>query len=388
MDNIFLINGIKVHLISSSSKIITTRIVFKGGSGLDIPGYEGTTHLLEHLLVRNIELKNSSYGLEKEGLEVNGTTTISLMQVELETIEKMIERTMNDIIKLFNNFKFTNQDFKTEKHAVMSELTESSDDSFIERKIERTVTNTKFINEDFIKRDETLKSIKRISQKLIYKRFNDIKQKGKVMFIFSGRDIEKFKDLILDSVSNIKIKEGIKIPKKKLSNIEIKDDFSKRKYRYGLLTIKTLNPSYKDYINFKILQELWIYWSNAKIDTYTREVLKASYSTKIFEFFTSNELIQVYYFKISKSKLLLKAMKQINLDFLSSTKAEFNSARAKAFTTYYKMSDSDKADILGEMNTLFSFPTKNKEYYSLLKNAKYSDFIDWYRNLYIYKRTI
>jgi predicted Zn-dependent peptidase len=390
MDNIYsLKNGIRAHFISTNSKLINLRIAFSIGSINDPVGKEGTVHLLEHLLVTWLENKKVSYILEDEGLTQNGSTTLNIMQLESEFIDKYAKEFFEEITKMFNNFRIIEKDFKAEKNAVKAELIEAEDSKYIEDKLEKVLAKTNIIKDYDIKRNETLVSIDNIKKQDIHKMFNKIKQRRNILFTVMGKINDKTKKTMLFFIENIKTNTSLENSKKiNHKNITPIYDLSKKKYRYGIIAIEPHKANSDSYIYFKILRELLCGWTDSKIDAYTRNQLNASYSTNQYSIYTSHEMMEIFYFKIYNIKLLHTAMRVLTAKFFKPSLRDFVVAKSRAETNFIKYTNADKIDEITEINSLFKTPTTYYQYLNGIRHCNYNKFMTWYANIILHKITM
>ncbi|MEM3860626.1 MAG: insulinase family protein, partial [Candidatus Micrarchaeaceae archaeon] len=125
-----LSNGIKVHYLKYPNKAnnICLIIGFKNGASIDKYGKEGTTHLLEHLIIKNFEKNGINELLENKGFDVNGETGISDMVLILKSNKNNVEKVINLMVKALNSIKISKRMLFNERKIVKAEYYERLND--------------------------------------------------------------------------------------------------------------------------------------------------------------------------------------------------------------------------------------------------------------------
>ena len=95
-------------------------IIFPNSELIEEKDKIGISHILEHIICKNIEKKKDFLKLENLGYDVNGSTA-NYMEIYFETKDKFIKR-LNLFLKIVFNDRIEYNDFKNQKKIVIEEF--------------------------------------------------------------------------------------------------------------------------------------------------------------------------------------------------------------------------------------------------------------------------
>lgn len=383
-------NGINVHFIDYDSKLILVRLAFSGGSITDEKHKEGQTHLLEHLIHREIAIdKRIQKEFENKGLDSNGLTNSNYMQIEFESYSNQVISLVSKFSKVVNHLVFDDVAFKSERYAVISEFISRKNDNAITDVLFERLAKGKMMTDVSARRIETIDSINKLTNEDVYKKLTEMKKSSNIVFVFVGKISEAKRKQLLS-----KLKE-IKLPVKEQTINQGKAKYKKEKnkikqisYNFGALVLRIPETDIFTNINFFILTQTLIYWQNSKLYKYLRENLHAAYYFTDDDNFTRLETMKVYLFEIADKKKLRQVIKALNLNVMLPTKAEFEIGKERAISTMNKQTQTDIANFSAMLSTVYNRNLTCAKYLRILKRVTYDDFTSWYKKLDLVKYTL
>lgn len=95
-------------------------VVYMGSTLNEVEGNRGISHLMEHLLCKNLEFRQNEY--DSDGIEFNAYTSHDKIVFYLTGLESRLEKYKDEFVSLIGNFdNITEDDFIKERNIVLSE---------------------------------------------------------------------------------------------------------------------------------------------------------------------------------------------------------------------------------------------------------------------------
>lgn len=192
-------NGVTLVYCKNPNKMTEINIGYRGGSMIE--DIEGTTHLIEHLLLR--ETPNFPFATVKEmakqyGFNINGATSETSMHLSIKGLSKYADKQMELIGDMATNRVITEAKLKKEKPVIIQEIAKVGmpKDSFIktvDRKFNMQLYLNGFIHP--VLGDE--QSIKEITMEDINERIvRSFNANNMIISVSSNLAIDKIIDLV------------------------------------------------------------------------------------------------------------------------------------------------------------------------------------------------
>lgn len=222
-------NGLKiVEYPIDNAQSIEIGLYIKAGARYENKGDNGITHLLEHMHFRqlgNMKQKEIYEYAEKMGSTLRGTTYKEMLCFNIKVRPKYLKKSLNLFEKIITTYEWTEEQLKSEKKVVISEIREKEDNNENQKIIDRVIWNKHPLSNSIL---GNASNIKRITlQKLVqYKK--KIFCKDNMMLVITGAINEEEIIWINKKFEAIAINECLQ----KINSNNMNDGQFKRKHNY------------------------------------------------------------------------------------------------------------------------------------------------------------
>ena len=222
-------NGLKVicypieHAMS-----VEIGLYIRAGARYENKENNGITHLLEHMHFRqlgNMKQKEIYEYAEKMGSTLRGTTYKEMLCFNIKVRPKYLKKSLNLFEKIITTYEWTEEQLKSEKKVVISEIREKEDNNENQKIIDRVIWNKHPLSNSIL---GNASNIKRITlQKLVqYKK--KIFCKDNMLLVITGAINEEEIIWINKKFEAIAINECLQ----KINSNNMNDGQFKRKHNY------------------------------------------------------------------------------------------------------------------------------------------------------------
>lgn len=222
-------NGLKiVEYPIDNAQSIEIGLYIKAGARYENKGDNGITHLLEHMHFRqlgNMKQKEIYEYAEKMGSTLRGTTYKEMLCFNIKVRPKYLKKSLNLFEKIITTYEWTEEQLKSEKKVVISEIREKEDNNENQKIIDRVIWNKHPLSNSIL---GNASNIKRITlQKLVqYKK--KIFCKDNMLIVITGAINEEEIIWINKKFEAIAINECLQ----KINSNNMNDGQFKRKHNY------------------------------------------------------------------------------------------------------------------------------------------------------------
>ena len=222
-------NGLKiVEYPIDNAQSIEIGLYIKAGARYENKGDNGITHLLEHMHFRqlgNMKQKEIYEYAEKMGSTLRGTTYKEMLCFNIKVRPKYLKKSLNLFEKIITTYEWTEEQLKSEKKVVISEIREKEDYNENQKIIDRVIWNKHPLSNSIL---GNASNIKRITlQKLVqYKK--KIFCKDNMLLVITGAINEEEIIWINKKFEAIAINECLQ----KINSNNMNDGQFKRKHNY------------------------------------------------------------------------------------------------------------------------------------------------------------
>ena len=222
-------NGLKiVEYPIDNAQSIEIGLYIKAGARYENKGDNGITHLLEHMHFRqlgNMKQKEIYEYAEKMGSTLRGTTYKEMLCFNIKVRPKYLKKSLNFFEKIITTYEWTEEQLKSEKKVVISEIREKEDNNENQKIIDRVIWNKHPLSNSIL---GNASNIKRITlQKLVqYKK--KIFCKDNMLLVITGAINEEEIIWINKKFEAIAINECLQ----KINSNNMNDGQFKRKHNY------------------------------------------------------------------------------------------------------------------------------------------------------------
>ena len=222
-------NGLKiVEYPIDNAQSIEIGLYIKAGARYENKGDNGITHLLEHMHFRqlgNMKQKEIYEYAEKMGSTLRGTTYKEMLCFNIKVRPKYLKKSLNLFEKIITTYEWTEEQLKSEKKVVISEIREKEDNNENQKIIDRVIWNKHPLSNSIL---GNASNIKRITlQKLVqYKK--EIFCKDNMLLVITGAINEEEIIWINKKFEAIAINECLQ----KINSNNMNDGQFKRKHNY------------------------------------------------------------------------------------------------------------------------------------------------------------
>ena len=222
-------NGLKiVEYPIDNAQSIEIGLYIKAGARYENKGDNGITHLLEHMHFRqlgNMKQKEIYEYAEKMGSTLRGTTYKEMLCFNIKVRPKYLKKSLNLFEKIITTYELTEEQLKSEKKVVISEIREKEDNNENQKIIDRVIWNKHPLSNSIL---GNASNIKRITlQKLVqYKK--KIFCKDNMLLVITGAINEEEIIWINKKFEAIAINECLQ----KINSNNMNDGQFKRKHNY------------------------------------------------------------------------------------------------------------------------------------------------------------
>ncbi|MEI3322581.1 MAG: pitrilysin family protein [Eubacterium sp.] len=222
-------NGLKiVEYPIDNAQSIEIGLYIKAGARYENKGDNGITHLLEHMHFRqlgNMKQKEIYEYAEKMGSTLRGTTYKEMLCFNIKVRPKYLKKSLNLFEKIITTYEWTEEQLKSEKKVVISEIREKEDNNENQKIIDRVIWNKHPLSNSIL---GNASNIKRITlQKLVqYKK--KIFCKDNMLLVITGAINEEEIIWINKKFEAIAINECLQ----KINSNNMIDGQFKRKHNY------------------------------------------------------------------------------------------------------------------------------------------------------------
>ena len=222
-------NGLKiVEYPIDNAQSIEIGVYIKAGARYENKGDNGITHLLEHMHFRqlgNMKQKEIYEYAEKMGSTLRGTTYKEMLCFNIKVRPKYLKKSLNLFEKIITTYEWTEEQLKSEKKVVISEIREKEDNNENQKIIDRVIWNKHPLSNSIL---GNASNIKRITlQKLVqYKK--KIFCKDNMLLVITGAINEEEIIWINKKFEAIAINECLQ----KINSNNMNDGQFKRKHNY------------------------------------------------------------------------------------------------------------------------------------------------------------
>ena len=222
-------NGLKiVEYPIDNAQSIEIGLYIKAGARYENKGDNGITHLLEHMHFRqlgNMKQKEIYEYAEKMGSTLRGTTYKEMLCFNIKVRPKYLKKSLNLFEKIITTYEWTEEQLKSEKKVVISEIREKEDNNENQKIIDRVIWNKHPLSNSIL---GNASNIKRITlQKLVqYKK--KIFCKDNMLLVITGAINEEEIIWINKKIEAIAINECLQ----KINSNNMNDGQFKRKHNY------------------------------------------------------------------------------------------------------------------------------------------------------------
>ena len=105
--------------LKSQTDLSGLYVVFYGSTNLETKGIYGISHLLEHLLCKNIDHLQDEY--ETMGIDWNAYTSSNEIVFHLTGLDSILKKYKYNFVDLLTNFNITKEQFENERQIVLEE---------------------------------------------------------------------------------------------------------------------------------------------------------------------------------------------------------------------------------------------------------------------------
>ena len=222
-------NGLKiVEYPIDNAQSIEIGLYIKAGARYENKGDNGITHLLEHMHFRqlgNMKQKEIYEYAEKMGSTLRGTTYKEMLCFNIKVRPKYLKKSLNLFEKIITTYEWTEEQLKSEKKVVISEIREKEDNNENQKIIDRVIWNKHPLSNSIL---GNASNIKRITlQKLVqYKK--KIFCQDNMLLVITGAINEEEIIWINKKFEAIAINECLQ----KINSNNMNDGQFKRKHNY------------------------------------------------------------------------------------------------------------------------------------------------------------
>ena len=222
-------NGLKiVEYPIDNAQSIEIGLYIKAGARYENKGDNRITHLLEHMHFRqlgNMKQKEIYEYAEKMGSTLRGTTYKEMLCFNIKVRPKYLKKSLNLFEKIITTYEWTEEQLKSEKKVVISEIREKEDNNENQKIIDRVIWNKHPLSNSIL---GNASNIKRITlQKLVqYKK--KIFCKDNMLLVITGAINEEEIIWINKKFEAIAINECLQ----KINSNNMNDGQFKRKHNY------------------------------------------------------------------------------------------------------------------------------------------------------------
>ena len=222
-------NGLKiVEYPIDNAQSIEIGLYINAGARYENKGDNGITHLLEHMHFRqlgNMKQKEIYEYAEKMGSTLRGTTYKEMLCFNIKVRPKYLKKSLNLFEKIITTYEWTEEQLKSEKKVVISEIREKEDNNENQKIIDRVIWNKHPLSNSIL---GNASNIKRITlQKLVqYKK--KIFCKDNMLLVITGAINEEEIIWINKKFEAIAINECLQ----KINSNNMNDGQFKRKHNY------------------------------------------------------------------------------------------------------------------------------------------------------------
>ena len=222
-------NGLKiVEYPIDNAQSIEIGLYIKAGARYENKGDNGITHLSEHMHFRqlgNMKQKEIYEYAEKMGSTLRGTTYKEMLCFNIKVRPKYLKKSLNLFEKIITTYEWTEEQLKSEKKVVISEIREKEDNNENQKIIDRVIWNKHPLSNSIL---GNASNIKRITlQKLVqYKK--KIFCKDNMLLVITGAINEEEIIWINKKFEAIAINECLQ----KINSNNMNDGQFKRKHNY------------------------------------------------------------------------------------------------------------------------------------------------------------
>jgi predicted Zn-dependent peptidase len=108
--------------LKSQNDLSSFYIVWEGSTNLERKGLYGITHLLEHLIFKNIDHLQEDF--DRDGIEYNAYTSSNEVVFYIQGLDEKVNKWKHIIMDLLSQFNVTKKDFENERNIVLEEYTD------------------------------------------------------------------------------------------------------------------------------------------------------------------------------------------------------------------------------------------------------------------------
>lgn len=222
-------NGLKiVEYPIDNAQSIEIGLYIKAGARYENKGDNGITHLLEHMHFRqlgNMKQKEIYEYAEKMGSTLRGTTYKEMLCFNIKVRPKYLKKSLNLFEKIITTYEWTEEQLKSEKKVVISEIREKEDNNENQKIIDRVIWNKHPLSNSILGNESNIKRI--TLQKLVqYKK--KIFCKDNMLLVITGAINEEEIIWINKKFEAIAINECLQ----KINSNNMNDGQFKRKHNY------------------------------------------------------------------------------------------------------------------------------------------------------------
>ena len=222
-------NGLKiVEYPIDNAQSIEIGLYIKAGARYENKGDNGITHLLEHMHFRqlgNMKQKEIYEYAEKMGSTLRGTTYKEMLCFNIKVRPKYLKKSLNLFEKIITTYEWTEEQLKSEKKVVISEIREKEDNNENQKIIDRVIWNKHPLSNSILGHASNIKRI--TLQKLVqYKK--KIFCKDNMLLVITGAINEEEIIWINKKFEAIAINECLQ----KINSNNMNDGQFKRKHNY------------------------------------------------------------------------------------------------------------------------------------------------------------
>lgn len=220
-------NGVTLVYSKNHTKTTEINIGYRGGSMLD--DIEGTTHIIEHLLLR--QTPNFSFATVKDmvkqyGFNINGATSETSMYLSIKGLSKYADKQMELIGDMATNRVITDAKLKQEKPVIYQEIAKVGmpKDSFI-KLVDRKFNTQLYLNNFIHPVLGDNESIKSLTMNDINERIaRSFNANNMIISVTSDLSFDKVIELVDKYVNTKVVTEGRKYPALNRTKLEYNGD--------------------------------------------------------------------------------------------------------------------------------------------------------------------
>lgn len=101
-------------------------VVYSGSVNLEKPGWYGLSHLLEHLLCKNLDHLQDTF--EENGISWNAYTSNNEIVFHMNGLDENVNKYKYEFVKLLSEFNVTKEQFENERKIVLEEYMDTFND--------------------------------------------------------------------------------------------------------------------------------------------------------------------------------------------------------------------------------------------------------------------